>query len=156
MKELIINERFKLICPQGFREMTEAERDQLNMLGDGDTLCLISEEGHMVVSIGWKQVNAVAGLLLHLISPARSMEASVNQAMSAYGYRRDAALERQIGGQSAKGFRYSYTAQVPMVGESYVLRDGRSLTFFHAYTRDALREESLAAWQRLLDAVEPL
>lgn len=156
MKELTVNGRFKLLCPESFREMTEAERNQLNMQGQSDTLCLVSEAGHTAVSIGWKQVSAFASLLLNIISPVKSMEASVNQAMSAYGYRQEETLTREIGGRPAQGFRFTYTAGVPMVGESYVIREGRSLTFFHVYTRAAQQAESLAAWNELLDAVKPL
>ena len=34
MNELKINGRFQLVCPEGFRELTEAEREKLNTLGD--------------------------------------------------------------------------------------------------------------------------
>ena len=157
MSELKINERFRLVCPEGFRELTEGEREKLNTLGGGDSLFLTHEEGHVAVSIGWKDVNAFAGLLLHLISPVSSVEASVNRAMAPYGYRKETMLARQIGGQIAKGFRYTYTAgDTPMVGESYVIWQGRSLTFFHTYYRAAERETSLPLWEGLLDAVQGL
>ena len=153
MNELKINGRFQLVCPEGFRELTEAEREKLNTLGEGESLFLTNEEDHIAVSIGWKDVNAFAGFLLHLISPISSVEASVNRAMAPYGYRKETMLERQIGGQIAKGFRYTYTAgNTPMVGE----RQGRSLTFFHAYYRASERETSLPLWQSLLDAVQGL
>ena len=154
MNELKINERFQLVCPEGFRPLTEAEREKLNTLGEGESLFLTNEEGHIA---GWKDVNAFAGFLLHLISPVSSVEASVNRAMAPYGYRKETMLERQIGGQIAKGFRYTYTAgDTPMVGESYVIRQGRSLTFFHAYYRASERETSLPLWKGLLDAVQRL
>ena len=157
MEELNINNRFKLHCPDGFREMTEKERDKLNMLGDGSTLCLTSEEGHMVVSIGWKEGNPFAGLILRLIRPVTSVEASIARSMGPYGYRKETSLTRRIGDQTAEGFRYTYAAGgTPMVGESYVIREGRMLTFFHVYLRDALREESLVRWNELLDAVTTL
>ena len=41
-------------------------------------------------------------------------------------------------------------------GESYVTRQGRSLTFFHVYLPDELREQGLLHWNALLDAVQPL
>ena len=107
-----------MVCPEGFRPLTEAEREKLNTLGEGESLFLTNEEDHIAVSIGWKDVNAFAGFLLHLISPISSVEASVNRAMAPYGYRKETMLERQIGGQIAKGFRYTYTAgNTPMVGD---------------------------------------
>ena len=155
MNELKINGRFQLVCPEGFRPLTEAEREKLNTLGGGESLFLTNEEGHIAVSIGWKDVNAFAGFLLHLISPVSSVEASVNRAMAPYGYRKETMLERQIGGQIAKGFRYTYTAgNTPMVGESYVIREGRSLTFFHVYLREDQRDACLDQWNLPLDQVQ--
>lgn len=157
MTELTIHDRFRLTCPEGFRLMTEKERQKLHMAGAGDTLCLTGEESHMLVSIGWKEVSAFASLLLRLIRPVQSVEANISRSMAPYGYRRETTLTRQIGGQAAEGFRYTYTAgDTPMVGETYVLREGKSLTFFHVYLRAALREESLTQWNGLLDAVQPL
>ena len=107
----------------------------------------------MLVSIAWKKVNPVAGFFLHLIRPVVSMEAGVNHAMQGYGYQKETMLSRAIGGCPAQGFRYTYAAGAPMVGESYVIREGRSLTFFHVYVKADLREESLQRWETLLDAV---
>ena len=157
MNELKISERFRLICPESFRMLTEKEIAKLNTMGAGESLFLTDEADHIVASIGWKDVNAFASPLLHLVSPISSMEASVSRAMAPYGYRKETMLERQIGGQIAKGFRYTYTAgDTPMVGDSYVIRQGRSLTFFHAYYRASERETSLPLWQSLLDAVQGL
>ena len=155
MQTLNIHDRFTLLCPEGFRSLTEEESDKLYTLGAGDSLFLTNEEAHIIVSIGWNDVNVVAGLLLHLISPVTSVEANVSKAMIPFGYKKETMLERTIGGQPAQGFRYTYMAEgTPMVGESYVIRQGRSLTFFHAYLRAELRAESLPLWQALLDAVE--
>lgn len=157
MNELKISERFRLICPEGFRMLTEKEIAKLNTLGAGESLFLTNETDHIIASIGWKDVNAFASLLLHLVSPINSVEASVSRAMAPYGYRKETMLERQIGHQPAKGFRYTYTAgDTPMVGESYVIRQGKSLTFFHGYLRASMRESSLPRWQELLDRVQPL
>ena len=157
MDTLKIGDRFALPCPEGFHAPSEAEQEKLHLPEGDDSLCLISEEDRMVVSVGWKQVNAFAGLILHLISPVTSMEAGVHQSMAPYGYRRETALTRQIGDRKAEGFRYTYTAgDNPMVGESYVIREGRSLTFFHVYLSAALQEQGLARWNALLDAVTPM
>ena len=154
MSEISINNRFRLLCPEGFREMTEEEREKRDLPADSNTLCLIDEGDSMLASIGWKDVGIVSSLLLYIIQPVASMEASVHQAMTGYGYRKETMLERSIGGRPAKGFRFTYTAGAPMVGESYVIREGRSLTFFHVYLKADLQDETLARWNRLLDAVQ--
>ncbi len=158
MEALKIGGRFKLVCPDGFRLTTAEEQDRLHRMSDeGETLCLVNEEGHMIVSIGWKEVNAFAGLVLRLIRPVSSVEANVNRAMAPYGYRKETDLSREIGGRPGQGFRYTYVADdTPMVGETYVIREDRTLTFFHVYYRAAMRDGSLAQWNGLLDAVQPL
>lgn len=157
MEQLTIGKGFTLTCPEGFRPVTREEKDRFHMPEGGDSLGLIWEEGRTVVSVAWKQVNALAGLLLHLLSPVTSMEASIAQGMAGYGFQKETGLSRQIGGQKAEGFRYTYTAgDNPMVGESYVVRQGRSLTFFHLYLPQELREQGLARWKELLDAIQPL
>lgn len=156
MNELTINDRFRLLLPESVRVMSDEEREKRDLPGDRDTLCLTDEAGSMIVSIGSKTVGAVANLILYLIKPAVSMEASVNQAMSGYGYRKETSLSREIGGCPAQGFRFTYTAGGPMVGESYVVREGRSLTFFHVYLREDRRDACLALWERLLDGVQSL
>ena len=156
MSTVRIGNKFQLVCPEGFRPMTKHERTELRIAEDGDILCLSSEDGTMAVSIGWKEIGVSAGLLLHLIKPVKSVEASVARSMAPYGFQRETYLDRQIGGQNAEGFRYTYTAGVPMVGETYVIWQTRSLTFFHLYLNAANREEGLAQWNRLLDAVNPL
>ena len=157
MEQLTIGKRFTLTCPEGFRPVTKEERDRFHMPESDDSLGLIREDDRIVASMGWKEVSAFAGVLLHIISPAASVEASVSRDMAGYGYRKEKSLSREIGDQKAEGFRYTYTAGDNfMVGESYVIRSGRSLTFFHVYLPDELREQGLARWNELLDAVEPL
>lgn len=157
MEQLTIGKGFTLTCPEGFRPVTKKERDRFHMPESEDSLGLIWEEGRTVASVGWKEVNALAGVLLHIISPVASVEASVSRDMAGYGYRKETGLDREIGGQRAQGFRYTYTAgDNPMVGETYVIRLGRSLTFFHVYLPAELREQGLARWNQLLDGVKAL
>ena len=157
MEQLTIGKGFTLTCPEGFRPVTKKERDRFHMPESDDSLGLIREDDRIVASMGWKDVGAFAGILLHVISPAASVEASVSRDMAGYGYRKEKSLRREIGGVKAEGFRYTYTAgDTPMVGDSYVIRQGRSLTFFHAYYRASERETSLPLWQSLLDAVQGL
>ena len=156
MSEFKINGRFRLICPEGFRPMTKEQRTQLRIAEDGDILCLSSEDGNMAVSIGWKEIPYRASLILHILPPVKSVAASVERSMAPYGYRKEEDLTRQIGGQNAAGFRYTYTAGTSMVGETYVIHQGKALTFFHMYLRGESREQGLVQWSTLLDAVQPL
>ena len=157
MEEIIISNRYAVPCPPGFRKLSGKELEKLSMLGEGSSECLKNEEQHVMVSIGWKEINAFSGFLLRLIRPVKSVEASISRAMAPYGYRRETDLTRRIGGSRAEGFRFTYTAgDVPMIGESYVIQEGKNLVFFHGYMQAELRGESLQVWSSLLDGVHAL
>ena len=154
MEEIIAGSRYTVPCLPGFRRLSREELEKLSVMGEGNSECLQDESRHIMVSIGWKTVNAFSGFLLKFIRPVSSAEASISRAMAPYGYLRETDLAREIGGSRAEGFRFTYTAgDVPMIGESYVIRKGRDLVFFHGYMRAELREDSLPVWNSLLDGV---
>ena len=151
MNEITLNDRVKLIYPEGFRLLSEEERGRLRMLEEGPGLSLSDPARHMLLSLGWTRLNPLSGLL-GAYDLAKNMESRVSRAMAPYGYRREGFGSRNVGGREASGFRYEYTAEnVPMYGESYALKEGRTLYYFHLYARQELKEESLPLWGRLLE-----
>ena len=156
MEYLMISEQLKLPCPSGFHLMSDEEKAKLNFLESGEGFCLRNEDRHMLVSVGWRETGMLTAMLLSDISVEKNMESSIRQAMQPYGFRLETYLNRQIASGNAAGFRYTYTAQdTGMLSESYVLRSGRSVIYFHLYARDAFREESLPVWNDLLASVIP-
>ena len=154
MNTLIISDRFKLLCPDGFRVLSKEEQAAINRLGDGESICLSNEDCHMLISIGWKAVGAFSSLFLSATALEKGMESRIRKAMQPYGYLKESVLTRQIAGRKAAGFRYTYTAQnTDMIGESYVFQSGRSIVYFHLYARAALRDPILSEWNELLGAV---
>lgn len=156
MEYLMISDQLKLPCPDGFHLMSDEEKAKLNFLEEGEGFCLRDENRHMLVSIGWKKTGMLTAMLLSDISLERNMESSIRQGMQPYGFQQETHLNRQIAGGNAAGFRFTYTAQnTDMLSESYVLRSGHSVIYFHLYARNALREESLPVWNDLLASVIP-
>ncbi len=156
MEYLMIGEQLKLPCPNGFHLMSDEEKAKLNFLESGKGFCLRDEDRHMLVSIGWKETGMLTSMLLSDISLEKNMESSIRQAMQPYGFQPETHLNRQIAGMNATGFRYTYTAQnISMLSESYVLRNGQSVIYFHLYARNALRDDSLPVWNDLLASVIP-
>ena len=112
--------------------MSKEEKAKLNFLESGEGICLRDEDRHMLVSIGWKETGMLAAMLLSESSLERNMESSIRQGMLSYGFKLETHLNRQIAGRNAAGFRYVYTTQgIDMLGESYVLRNGRSVFYYH-------------------------
>ena len=59
----LLNEELNLACPEGFREMDQAERAKLNMLKDGEGVCLTDPARHLVLSVGWKRTGRLLSFL---------------------------------------------------------------------------------------------
>ena len=151
---MLLNEELNLACPEGFREMDQAERAKLNMLKDGEGVCLTDPARHTVLSVGWKRTGRLLSFLASAEDSAKSMEHRIAKAMAVYGYRSEGFLSGQIDGAPAKGFRYVYTAQgVEMCGESWAVKHGKTFYYLHVYLRAALREESLACWDAILEGL---
>lgn len=152
--EILLNNEWKMTCPDGFVRLDENERRSLHFIAEGAGECLSDPERHMLVTLGWKKVSGLAVLLLSGRDLARQMEKRISAPMQPFGYRLDKWCERQLDGGLAVGFRYRYRAQeTDMMGESYVLKSGKTLYYFHLYARAALEEESLACWETMLDSL---
>ncbi len=154
MNTISINREWKLSYPDGFHIMEDAERRRLNFIGGAGSVCLSDPERHIVVSAGEKQINGFSALVLSGKDLAKNMEKQINKPMEPYGYHLEGFFTRQVGGKSAEGFRYTYMAQgIDMLGESYVVKNGKQLLYLHLYARDAQRDESLAVWNEMLRSI---
>ena len=154
MDYLKISDQFKLPFPDGFRVLSQEERNKMNLLEGGECIILSDENRHMILSFGWKETGMLAAMLLSEYSLENNMESSIRQGMQPYGFQKESSLNRQIAGCNANGLRYLYTAKdTDMLGESYVLRSGRTVVYCHLYARAALRDESLPVWNELLDSI---
>lgn len=151
---VVLNECLVVTPPDGFHVMTEEERHGMTLLEDGPWVGLSDPDRHILVTMGWKQVNKLAAKMLSGRNLAENMEKQVRRAMAALGYQPDGFRERQIAGTSAHGFGYEYTAQqIDMSAESYVLKMDATLYYFHFYARSERKEESLVVWNSLLESI---
>lgn len=84
-----------------------------------------------------------------------SLEKSCAQAMKNFDYSLVEFMSRQIGGKTAYGFRYFYTAEgVPMEGECFTIRDGKLLYNLYVYYRKQLRDASAGTWEFIMDSIK--
>lgn len=154
MDVLLLNNELNLTVPAGFHVMTEAERGKLQMPYVGQWVGLSDPERHIIVTAGWKQAGGLAMRLLSGRDLAKNMEKNISKPLQPLGYKPAGSRERTIAGTPAQGFGYSYTAQeTPMYGESYAMKRGQTVYYFHFYARAALREESLPVWEELLGSI---
>ena len=154
MTEIVLNNKLRVQYSEWFRVLSEDERNQIKMLEDGQGICLSDPDRHILVSIGWKQPPRLALMMLNSRDLAKNAEKQISKAMQPYGYIAKGGRQRQIAGTETCGFGYEYTAQgIPMYAETFVMKKGRTVYYFHFYARTALKEESLAVWNELLDGI---
>ncbi len=144
----------RLSCPEGFHRMTDAEKSGLTTLGNGSWAGFSDPERHMIVTVGWKRVNALVSLLLTEKDLAKNAEKQIARSMRPFGYRSGESVRRTVAGERAEGFRYGYEAQgVGMAAESLAMKHGKTVVYFHLYYREAPEEESLPVWEEILASV---
>ena len=154
MEHLLLNNELLLPCPDGFHPLNEEECAALPQLESGSGAVLSDPARHMLISVGWKQPNGFALLLLSDDEVAKRTEQTVRRAMQRFGYRAEGFLTRTIAQLPAKGFRYGYTAQgVEMSAENCILRRKKTLWYFHCYVRAAQRDEGFALWETVLGGI---
>ena len=151
---MLLNNKLTIVCPDGFRQLSEAEIEKLNTPWPGSGTCLSDPERHMLLSFGWKKVNGLAAIILSTKDLAKNMEQDIAGMMKEYDFESAGYTERTICGKRAGGFRYSYTAQgVRMTAESLVLKSGKTLYYFHCYARKTSEAGNLAVWEKILTSV---
>ena len=153
MQEITVNEQVIMTFPDGFHVMTEEERSKMNVAGEGSWIGVADPDRHMIVSAGWRQAGGLAGILLNGHDIAKEAEKRIRKPMQPFGYRLEGFAERTIAGMNAYGFRYAYTAQdIGMNSETYAVKNGKAVMYFHVYFREELREESLSVWNDILNS----
>ena len=157
MKQILINNKLLVSFPESFFQMDKEEKASLG--ADSDKIvALKSTELHIVVSIGWKNVDGVRGLFNKILmgnDPVKNMESFFQKRIKKYGYKKEEYLQCEAGGMTAEGLHYTYTSQgIAMTGESYVLKKEQTLYYLHCYYRTDLSQESRIICKQLLDSIQ--
>ena len=138
---------------EDFTVMDEAERAKLRFVEEGEGVCLSAPGRHILISAAWKLTDPLLPRLLGSRELAAWTSRKLEKPMALLDYKAGGVLRRSIGGRSADGFSYTYTANdIPMYGETLVVRDRRTLYYLHFYARQALTAESIPIWEDLLAA----
>ncbi|MBR4444520.1 MAG: hypothetical protein IKS37_01310 [Solobacterium sp.] len=145
---------FSLTCPEGFKNLDEADRAGFQMTEAEEGFVFSNPERHMMISCGWKKAGGLLGALTDTDGLAKDTEKKLGKAMKPYGYSLAGFSDRKIAGEYAEAFRYTYTAQdVPMTAETVVIKYEKALYNFHLYARTALLEDSLPVWEEFLASI---
>ncbi len=151
---MLLNGELEVDFPDGFHELSAEETGKLKLTEAGPGVVLSDPERHIMVSVGWKKIGALAGLLLNEGDLAGKMEKSLESSMAQFGYQAIGKPKKNLGGETAQGICYRYVTQgIGMQGESLVLKHKKTLYYFHYYTRETLAEEDRPVWEQVLGSV---
>ena len=153
MSILNVGKKMTIACPEGFHEMTDDEKGNLNILVEGDAVYMTNPEKHIILTVGCRRAGGLAALVTQrdLIG---NVEKNVRKSMKPYRYVFGEPFETSIAGVDSNGFDYTYVAQgIPMYGREYVMKVNNMIYYFNFYTRQSLRDESLAELNAILKTV---
>ena len=157
MKDLLINNTYRLSYPESFFVMDPEERSRQNFLETGPGVCLSDPDKHILISIAWKKVGKLWYSLLKTKDLKKAMEACTVKPMQAFQIRTEEACEVTFCGIETGGFGFSYQVQdTDMAGRSYVMKDEGTLWYFHCYVREENREEGFRLFAEILASAERL
>lgn len=146
----VVNEEMRIPLPEGFHVMSDEERIALSKGQNAPAWVMSNEEKHLLFSVSWKAIPAIASMLLGPKDMVKNMKKRYGEAAADKGYTFGDIEKLTIGGEKAYGYPFSYTAEgIEMCGDSFVIKRGKQYYFFHTYYREELKEES----EKLLEEI---
>ena len=149
---MLLNNALELNLPDGFLEMSREETAGFLITDRGEGIALKDKERHLIVTAGWKKIGGFSGMILNQNDLRKKMERDIRNSLAKLNYKEAGPSDRQVGGLTAEGFQYQYTAVdgTEMTGESYVLKKDYTLYYFHLYSRRELASENSGLFKTVL------
>lgn len=149
-----LDNHLELSYSNSFRQLTPEERSKLHFMAEGEGVCIRDDEHHILISVGWHEINAFLGFLFNDKDLAENMKKNIRKMSSPYHFRDEEDIKTDLGGKTAEGIRYRYDAEnIEMISESYVLKMNKTIYYFHFYTRAALFMNNKEIWDDILKTV---
>lgn len=155
MKQALINSELSVTYPNSFRDMELAEL-QLSFGTAYKSMWGIRDDKHsMIVAVIWKEAGKLLQKLVSTKSLAQKYEKDMQKALQSDDYALDTLFEREIAGQEAQCFSYTYTRDgVKQHGETTVFRRGRCNYTLYYYTQARKAGANRTAYEKLLSSLE--
>ena len=141
MKSMLISGVMTLHYPDSFHEMSRQELADAQFLNDEKGMCISDPDSHILISVGYQQINGFSALMLSGKDIAVKDEKIIGRRIRDLGYQREGFLRRKASGKTAEGFGYTYDKNgIRMYGEYLIIKNGRTLCYLYLYTRNELKE----------------
>lgn len=86
METITLNHELKLICPDGFAVLSDAELAQMNSYKEPPKWCAKDAERHMIMAVSWAEKRGFFGAIADIEDVTRANEKMLKKAMRPFGY----------------------------------------------------------------------
>ncbi|MDO4537633.1 MAG: hypothetical protein Q4B54_05675 [Coriobacteriales bacterium] len=154
MKKSLVNDELSITYPNAFRDMELTELQLLYKTTYKYMWGARDEKHHVMIAIIWKENNRFLQKLVSEKSLATTYEKNMRKAQAQSNYHLDGFFEREVAGQQAQGFGYSYeTDGVGQQGEALVFRRDRVNYTLYYYTGAEQASSNRIMYQDVLESL---
>lgn len=154
MEQILLNNELSLTCPDGFHRLNSEEIKKFNFANEEPGCVLQDEKRHIIVSLAWRNLNALLAMLLNVKELNGKMAEYVAEANKDYGYRQGEFFTGKIGGRKSSGFNYSYVVTgVDMDAQMIMVKNHHTIYYIYFYFRSANRQESLELIEQIISSM---
>ena len=72
-----LDNHLELSYSNSFRQLTPEERSKLHFMAEGEGVCIRDDEHHILISVGWHEINAFLGFLFNDKDLAENMKKNI-------------------------------------------------------------------------------
>ncbi len=149
-----IEKRIFMDCPEGFHELTDEEKKEMNFSPDEKIMAISDPARRIIIAVAWAQISPLNAFLLGRREISWNMSRQIEKKLKKFSFVWLADVKRDISGMLARGMDYEYVAnRVHMSCESLVIKSEEDLYYFHMYASKVRRDESLEIFHEILDNV---
>lgn len=157
MQQTTVNEELEICYPDSFAIMSEDELREAYGMDYADMWGIRDAENHALFTIIWKESFDLAPKLISTKSLIKRVESKLKKAFRKQGYACSGYFKRELAGQEAEGFGYSYQVQgITQTCEAIVVRRGKSCYTLYYYTRPECAQANRAAYDEMLSSIRLL
>ena len=151
MQNALLHGELGFTYPDSFSAMSPEQLKQAYGMDYADMWGMRDEENHVVFTVIWKDSHEFLHKLASSASLAKRAEKALSKSFRKQGYACSGFFTREVAGQEATGFGYSYEIQgITQSCETIVVQHGKCCYTLYYYTRSELAEANRAMYDALL------
>lgn len=151
MKKIIIKD-LVLFYPDEFVLLGEEETNQMKFYNDSKGICIKSDDRHMIITVGYKEVNILVNLIISRKDLVKNTLADISSAMKEYDFKFINIISSIADDKEINGFSYEYISEnIPMYGEAYIIKRNNNIYYLYLYSRKDNLDTNLNIWKDIID-----